>query len=56
LFNGLTCRDGITGLLSATQGEECRRSKPIGQDRESFPAGMTDSAPYPNAIMPVIVR
>ena len=31
------------------------RRQPIGQDREGLPARLTDSAPHPDAFVPVIV-
>jgi hypothetical protein len=55
LLNGIACGDALTGLLSATQAERRCRSEPIGQNREGLPARMTDSAPYPNVLVPVIV-
>ena len=55
LFNGITCGDALTGLLSAMQAERRRRSEPIGQDGEGLTAGMTDSASHPNALVPAIV-
>jgi hypothetical protein len=55
LFYGITCGDAFARLLSATQAEMPRRRQPIGQDREGLPAWMTDSAPYPNAFVPVVV-
>ena len=47
--------DALTGLLSATQAVVRRRRQPIGQDREGLPARLTDSAPHPDAFVPVIV-
>ena len=55
LLNGIPGGDVLTGLLSATQAERRRRRQPIGQDREGLVARMTDSAPHPNAFVPVIV-
>jgi hypothetical protein len=56
LLHGSTCGDALTGLFSATQSERRSRSEPIGQDGECLPAGRTDSASHPNAVVPVIVR
>ena len=55
LLKGITCGDAFAGLLSAMQAERRRRRERIGQDGESLPAGRTDSAPHPNAFVPVIV-
>ena len=55
LLNGSTCGDMLTRLLSATQGERRRRRQPIGQDREGLVARPTESAPHPNAFVPVVV-
>jgi hypothetical protein len=55
LFNGITCGDAFAGLLSAMQAERRRRRERIGQDGESLQAGRTDSAPHPNAFVPLIV-
>src|ERR1039458_4768646 len=41
--------------LSATQAESRRRRQPIGQDREGLVARPTESAPHPNAFVPVVV-
>ena len=55
LFGGLAGGDPLTGLLSAMEGVVPGRRQPIGQDREGLPARLTDSAPHPNAFLPVIV-
>ena len=55
LLNGIAGGDALTGLLPATQAEMRRRRQPIGQDREGLPARLTDSAPHPDAFVPVIV-
>jgi hypothetical protein len=55
LLDGVTCDDLLTGLLTAPQAEWCRRGQPIGQDREGFSTGVTDSASYPDAFVAVVV-
>jgi len=55
LLYGITCGDTFAGLPAATQAEMPGRRQPIGQNREGLPAGMTDSAPCPNAFVSVIV-
>ena len=55
LLNGIAGGDALTGLLPAAQAERRRRSEPIGQNRKGLPAGMTDSTPYPNVFVPVIM-
>jgi len=55
LLNGIAGGDAFASLLSAMQAERGRGRQPIGQDREGLPAGTTDSAPHPNALVPVIV-
>jgi hypothetical protein len=55
LLNRITCGDALTGLLSTTQAEKPGRRQPIGQDREGLTARPTDSAPHPNAFVPVVV-
>src|SRR5438128_5468000 len=55
LLYGITCCDGFASLPAATQTEMPRRRQPIGQNREGLPAWMTDSAPCPNAFVPVVV-
>ena len=55
LLNGNPGGDALTSLLSATQAVRRRRHQPIGQDREGLVARMTDSAPHPNAFVPVVV-
>jgi hypothetical protein len=55
LFNGITCGDALARLVSATQTEMPRRRQPIGQNREGLSARLTDSAPCPNAFVPVVV-
>jgi hypothetical protein len=55
LLNGNPGGDALTSLLSATQAVRRRRHQPIGQDREGLVARPTDSAPHPNAFVPVVV-
>jgi hypothetical protein len=47
--------DPLARLLPAVKAVVPGRSKPIGQDRESLPARLTDSAPHPDAFVLVIV-
>ena len=55
LLNGSPGGDVLTSLLPATQAEKCRGNEPIGQDRESLSARLTDSAAHPNTLMLAIV-
>jgi hypothetical protein len=55
LLGGVAGGDPLAGLLSATQAERRCRRQPIGQNRESLPARLTDSAAHPNAVLLVIV-
>jgi hypothetical protein len=55
LFGGLTGGDPLTRLLPAMEGVVPGRRQPIRQDREGLPAWLTDSAPHPNALSPVIM-
>jgi hypothetical protein len=55
LLNGSAGSDALTRLLPAPQGERRRRHQPIGQDREGLVARMTDSTPYTNTFVPVVV-
>ena len=55
LLDRIASGDPLAGLLSAPQAVVSGRRQPIGQDREGLPARQTDSAPHPDAIVPVIV-
>jgi hypothetical protein len=55
LLNGITGGDALTSPLAATQAERRSRYEPIGQDGEGLIARTTDSAPHPDAFMPIIV-
>ena len=55
LLNRLTGTDPLTGQLSTPQRVVPGRRQPIRQDREGLAARLTDSAPHPNAFVPVIV-
>ena len=55
LLNGSTGGYVLTGLLAAVKAVVTGWSKPIGQNRESLPARLTDSAPHPDAFVLVIV-
>jgi len=55
LLNGSSGGDVLTSLLPATQAERRRGNEPIGQDRESLSARITNRASYPDAFVPVIV-
>ena len=45
----------LARLLSAVKAVVPGWSKPVGQNRESFPARLTESAPYPDAFVLVIM-
>ena len=55
LLGRITHGDSLAGLLSAPQAVVPGRCQPIRQDREGFPARLTDSSPHPNAFALVIV-
>jgi hypothetical protein len=55
LLDGDTGGDALTGLLSARQTERRPWNEPVRQDCKGLLAGMTDSAPHPDAFMAVIV-
>jgi hypothetical protein len=55
LLGRITGGHVLTSLLPAMQGEGGRRRQPIWQNRESLPARLTDSAPYPDAFVLVVV-
>jgi hypothetical protein len=48
--------DVLTSLLPAVKAIVAGRRQPIGQDGKGLPAWLTDSAPYPDAFVLVIVR
>ena len=47
--------DPLARLLSAVKAVVPGWSKPVGQNRESLSARLTESAPYPDAFVLVIV-
>jgi hypothetical protein len=47
--------DPLARLLPAVKAVLPTWSQPIGQDRESLPARLTDSAPHPDTFVLVIV-
>jgi len=51
LLSRITGGDLLTGLLSAVKAVVAGWRQPIGQDREGLPARLTDSAPYPKALV-----
>jgi hypothetical protein len=55
LLNGSPGGDLLTSLLPAPQAERRRGDEPIGQDRESLSARITNPASHPDAFVPVIV-
>jgi hypothetical protein len=55
LLGGAAVGDPLAGLLSAAQAVRRCRCKPIGQDREGFPARLTDSTADPDALSVLIV-
>jgi hypothetical protein len=54
-FRRLSGSNPLTGPLSTTQREGCRRHEPLWQEREGFMTGSADSTPHPNAVAQVIV-
>ena len=55
MLDRLTGSDPLAGLLSTSQAVVSERHQPIGQYREGLPAWLTDSAPHPDAFVPLIV-
>jgi len=55
LLGGAAVGDPLAGLLAAAQAVRRCRCKPIGQDREGFPARLTDSTADPDALLMLIV-
>jgi hypothetical protein len=55
LLGRITGPDLLASLPPAMQGEGGRRREPIGQNREGLPARLTDSSPYPDAFVLVVV-
>ena len=55
LLHRVAGTDPLTGLLSAPQAVVPERCQPIRQDRVGLLAWVTDSAPHPDALLPVIV-
>ena len=55
LLGGVTGCDALAGLLPAEQGVVPGRRQPIGQNGEGLRAGLTDSAPRPETLVPVMV-
>ena len=55
MLGGIAGGDQFARLLPAVKAVVSGWSKPIGQNRESLPARLTASAPYPDAFVLVIV-
>jgi hypothetical protein len=55
LFGRIAGGDPLARLLPAVKAVAPGWSKPIGQNRESLPARLTESAPHPDAFALVIV-
>ena len=55
LLNRFPCGEPLTGILSTAQSVVCRWCEPLGQDREGFPAWLTDSAPHPDRFALIVV-
>jgi hypothetical protein len=55
LFGSLASRDPVARLLPAVKGVVTGWNQPIGQDRESLPTRLADSAPHPNPFALLIV-
>jgi hypothetical protein len=55
LLGRITGGDPLASLLPAVKAVVPGGRQPIGQNREGFPARLTDSAPYPDAFVLVIV-
>jgi hypothetical protein len=55
LFGRIAGGDPLARLLPAVKAVVPGWSQPIGQNRESLPARLADSAPHPDAFVPFIV-
>jgi hypothetical protein len=55
LLGRITGGDVLTSLLPAAKAVVAGRRQPIGQDGKRLPARLTDSAPYPDAFVLVVV-
>jgi hypothetical protein len=55
LLGSITGGDALARLPSTTKAVVAGWHQPIGQNREGLPARLTDSAPHPDAFVPVIV-
>jgi hypothetical protein len=55
LLNRITGGDALAGLLSTLQAVMPGRRKPNRQDGEGLATGLADSAPHPEACVPVVV-
>jgi hypothetical protein len=55
LFGRISGHDPLTRLLSAVKAVVPGWNKPVGQNRESLPARLTESTPYPDPFVLVIV-
>jgi hypothetical protein len=55
LLSRIAGGDPLARLLPAVKAVVPGWSKPIGQNRKSLPARLTESAPHPDAFVPVIV-
>jgi hypothetical protein len=53
--HSITNGDVLTCLLPAVKAVVAGWHQPIGQDGKGLPARLTDSAPYPDALVLVIV-
>jgi hypothetical protein len=55
LLGRITGGDSLARLLPAVKAVVTGWRQPVGQNREGLPARLTDSAPNPDAIVPVVV-
>ena len=55
LLGRIAGSEPLARLLPAVKAVVPGWSQPIGQNRESLPARLTESAPHPDAFVPVIV-
>jgi hypothetical protein len=56
LLSSVAGDDPFAGLLPARKAEMSRRRQPVRQNRKSLPARPADPAPYPHALVLVVVR
>jgi len=55
LLGSITGGNALARLLSTTKAVVAGWNQPIGQNRESLPARLTDSAPHPETLVLAVV-